>query len=266
MTAADEPFVRLDHVDAAYQHEGQSVAAVQDVSLAVPRGAFIAITGPSGCGKTTVLKLLSGLLPPTRGDVRVGATRVRGPQKNVGMAFQNPILLPWRRTLDNVLLPLEIVEPHKRRFRRRRAEYAAQATSLLASVGMDGFGGRHPWQMSGGQQQRVSLCRALIHQPELLLLDEPFGALDAFTREELWQVLQSLWLERRFTVVLVTHDLRESIFLADTVYVMSPRPGRVVYHTDVALPRPPTLEDTASAIFQETYLTIRRRIGTGGGA
>ncbi len=261
--ATDEPFVHLAQVDASYRHERQTVAAVQDVTLHIPRGAFVAVTGPSGCGKTTLLKLLAGLLVPTRGEVRVGTTLVRGPQKNVGMAFQNPILLPWRRTLDNVLLPLEIVEPHKRHFRRRRAAYAAEATSLLASVGMDGFGGRHPWQMSGGQQQRVSLCRALIHQPELLLLDEPFGALDAFTREELWQVLQSLWLERRFTVVLVTHDLRESIFLADTVYVMSPHPGRVVYRTEVQLARPRTLQDTFSPGFQETYRAIRRHIGDG---
>ncbi len=258
---AQEPFVRLEQVDAGYQHEGQTVAAVENVTLRVPRGAFVAVTGPSGCGKTTLLKLLAGLVLPRRGEVYVGAAPVRGPQKNVGMAFQNPILLPWRRTLDNVLLPLEIVEPHKRHFRRRRADYAAQAAALLASVGMEGFGGRHPWQMSGGQQQRVSLCRALIHQPELLLLDEPFGALDAFTREELWQVLQRLWLERRFTVVLVTHDLRESIFLADTVYVMSPRPGRVEYQTAVPLPRPRTLEHTFSPAFQETYLTIRQRIG-----
>ncbi len=261
--AADVPFVLLDHVDARYQHEGQVVEAVRDVTLTVPRGAFVAVTGPSGCGKTTLLKLLSGLLLPTQGAVRVGGAGVRGPQKNVGMAFQNPILLPWRRTLDNVLLPLEIVEPHKRRFRRHRSEYVAQAQTLLASVGMGGFGNRHPWQMSGGQQQRVSLCRALIHQPELLLLDEPFGALDAFTREELWQVLQSLWRERLFTVVLVTHDLREAIFLADTVYVMSPRPGRLVYETAVPLRRPRTLEDAFTPAFTEIYHQVRRHVGDG---
>ncbi len=258
-------FVRLEHVSASYEHEGQLVAAVEDVTLAVPQGAFVAVTGPSGCGKTTLLKLLAGLLRPSRGEVRVGGVPVRGPQKNVGMAFQNPILLPWRRTLDNVLLPLEIVEPHKRRFRQQRAEYAERARALLASVGMDGFGQRHPWEMSGGQQQRVSLCRALIHQPELLLLDEPFGALDAFTREELWLVLQGLWLERRFTVFLVTHDLREAIFLADVVYVMSPRPGRVVYETAVPLGRPRSLEDTFTPPFTETYHAVRRHIGEGGG-
>lgn len=257
------PFVVLDRVRVSYPHDGQEVVAVEEASLQVRRGEFVAVTGPSGCGKTTILKLLAGLLLPRSGPVVVGGRPVEGPQKNVGMAFQNPILLPWRRTLENVLLPLEIVEPHKRRFRARAAEYAAQARELLASVGMQGFESRYPWQISGGQQQRVNLCRALIHQPELLLLDEPFGALDAFTREELWLVLQELWMRRRFTVILVTHDLREAVFLADTVYVMSPRPGRMVYDSAVDLPRPRTLEDTFTPHFTEIYHEIRRRIGEG---
>lgn len=261
------PFVVLDRVRVAYPHDGQETVAVEEVSLEVARGQFVAITGPSGCGKTTILKLLAGLLLPAvpsgGASVIVGGRPVAGPQKNVGMAFQNPILLPWRRTLENVLLPLEIVEPHKHRFRARRGEYAAQARELLASVGMAELETRFPWQISGGQQQRVSLCRALIHQPELLLLDEPFGALDAFTREELWQVLQDLWLRRKFTVVLVTHDLREAVFLADTIYVMSPRPGRIVYRTASDLPRPRTLEDTFSPRFTDIYHEVRRRIGEG---
>ncbi len=264
MTVAQPPpeaFVRLEDVTLDYPHEGETVRAIQDVTLSAPRGAFVVVAGPSGCGKTTLLKSLAGLLLPTKGTVSVGSAPVRGPQKNVGMAFQNPILLPWRKILDNVLLPLEIVTPHRERYRRERAAYVAQARELLASVGLEDFGDRHPWQVSGGQQQRASLCRALIHQPELLLLDEPFGALDAFTREELWQVLQSLWLQRRFTVFLVTHDLREAVFLADTVYVMSSRPGRVVYQTTVPLPRPRTLDDTFSSSFTETYHEIRRRIG-----
>lgn len=263
---ADPPFIRLEGVSAAYTHDGQTVPAVEDVTLTAPRGAFVAVTGPSGCGKTTLLKLLAGLLRPTRGEVWVAGGPVRGPQQHVGMAFQNPILLPWRRTLDNVLLPLEIVPPHKYRLRTHRREYVARAQALLRAVGMDGFGHRHPWQLSGGQQQRVNLCRALIHDPLLLLLDEPFGALDAFTREELWQVLQGVWLERRFTVVLVTHDLREAIFLADTVYVMSPRPGRLVYTAPVPLPRPRTLEDTFTPAFTELYHAVRRHIGGGGEA
>ncbi len=259
----EPPFVLLDRVRVAYPHDGQEVVAVEEASLRVRRGEFVAVTGPSGCGKTTILKLLAGLLRPGSGPVLVGGRPVAGPQKNVGMAFQNPILLPWRRTLENVLLPLEIVEPHKRQFRARSAEYASQARELLASVGMQGFESRYPWQISGGQQQRVNLCRALVHQPELLLLDEPFGALDAFTREELWQVLQDLWVRRRFTVILVTHDLREAVFLADTVYVMSPRPGRIVYDSPVDLPRPRTLDDTFTPRFTELYHEIRRQIGEG---
>ena len=257
----DAPFVVLDRVRVAYPHDGQEVVAVEDASLQVARGEFVAITGPSGCGKTTILKLLAGLLRPRGGPVVVGGRPVAGPQKNVGMAFQNATLLPWRRTLENVLLPLEIVEPHKRQFRSRRDAYDAQARELLASVGMTGFEARFPWQISGGQQQRVNLCRALIHEPELLLLDEPFGALDAFTREELWQVLQDLWQRRRFTVVLVTHDLREAVFLADTVYVMSPRPGRIVHRTVVGLPRPRTLEGTFTPAFTDIYHEIRAHIG-----
>ena len=154
--------------------------------------------------------------------------KVTGPIKGVGMAFQNPTLMPWRTTMDNILLPMEVVEPHKRHFRRNRAEYEERAMKLLRTVGLADFARRFPWQLSGGMQQRSNLCRALIHEPELLMLDEPFGALDAFTREELWGVMQALWLEKRFTGVLVTHDLREAVYLADTVYVMSRRPGRIV--------------------------------------
>jgi NitT/TauT family transport system ATP-binding protein len=256
-----EPFIHFDQVTLDYRHDEQSVRAVQGVTMSVRRGEFVTVAGPSGCGKTTLLKTLAGLLLPTHGTVTVAGVRITSPSKIVGMAFQNPILLPWRNVMDNILLPLEIVTPYKQRFRRERSAYVERAEDLLTSVGLDGFGARYPWQLSGGQQQRVSLCRALIHHPELLLLDEPFGALDAFTREDLWQVLQAVWLQRRFTVLLVTHDLREAIFLADTVYVMSPRPGRLIHYIAVDLPRPRTLEDTFSAVFTETYHEIRRRIG-----
>lgn len=244
-----------------YPHERLKIRAIEDVSLTVRRGEFVSIAGPSGCGKTTVLKTTAGLIRPVQGVVRVSGTEVHGPLKNVGMAFQNPILLPWRKILNNVLLPLEIVAPHKERYRRERRAYIDRARELLAAVGLDRFEDRHPWQLSGGQQQRASLCRALIHRPELLLLDEPFGALDAFTREELWLILQDLWLQHKFTVILVTHDLREAIFLADTVYVMSAYPGRVIFTTGVPLPRPRTLDDTFTSTFTEIYHEVRRRIG-----
>jgi NitT/TauT family transport system ATP-binding protein len=186
---------------------------------------------------------------------------VTGPLTMVGMAFQNATLLPWRTTLDNVLLPLEVSRTHRRSFRRKREEHVEAARSLLKVVGLEGYEGHAPHELSGGMQQRASLCRALIHSPEMLLLDEPFAALDAFTREELWDVLQSLWLQRRFTVVLVTHDLREAVYLADRVYVMSKRPGRIVYERPVALPRPRTLESTFGEDFVELVHRLRDHIG-----
>jgi NitT/TauT family transport system ATP-binding protein len=182
---------------------------------------------------------------------------VDGPLKIAGMAFQNPTLLPWRRTIDNVLLPMQIVEPHRRRFRSRRGEYERAAEALLATVGLAGFGDKYPWELSGGMQQRASLCRALIHEPALLMLDEPFAALDAFTREELWCVMRDLWQARRFTVVLVTHDLREAAFLADTIHVMSARPGRIVKTRKIGLPRPRELEVCYGAEFGDIVHELR---------
>jgi NitT/TauT family transport system ATP-binding protein len=239
---------------------GSLLTAIERVSLTVRAGEFVAVVGPSGCGKSTVMKLVTGLLPATGGEVRVRGSAVVGPIKGVGMAFQNPTLMPWRTTMDNVLLPMEIVEPHKRRFRRHRAEYEARAMALLKTVGLADFADKYPWQLSGGMQQRSNLCRALIHEPELLMLDEPFGALDAFTREELWGVMQALWLEKRFTGVLVTHDLREAAYLADTVYVMSRRPGRIVMAKKVDIPRPRTLATTFESHFVDLVHELRDRI------
>jgi NitT/TauT family transport system ATP-binding protein len=153
-------------------------------------------------------------------------------------------LLPWRTILQNVMLPLEIVEPHASRLRRERRAYEAKARDLLELVGLKGYEDKHPWQLSGGMQQRTQLCRALIHEPSLLMLDEPFGALDMFTREELWLALQELWMARRPTVILVTHDLREAVFLADRVLVMSARPGRIILDRTVKAPRPRNLNTT----------------------
>src|SRR5262245_6563800 len=197
------------------------------------------------------MKLVTGLLPSTSGTIRVAGEVVKGPLKIVGMAFQNPTLLPWRDTLSNTMLPLEIVQPHRSRLQRHKGEYVAQARALLASVGLAGFEDKQPWMLSGGMQQRASLCRALIHKPELLMLDEPFAALDAFTREELWAVLQGLWLERQFTCILVTHDLREAAYLADTIFVMSTRPGRITAVHRTELPRPRTLDMTFEPRFIE---------------
>jgi NitT/TauT family transport system ATP-binding protein len=218
------------------------------------------VVGPSGCGKSTLMRLLSGLWPASQGSVILDGQEVTGPVSIAGMAFQNPTLLPWRNVLRNLLLPLEVVQPHRRRLRRHRAEYEAKARDLLALVGLAGSETRFPWQLSGGMQQRVSLCRSLIHEPRLLMLDEPFGALDIFTREELWAVLQDVWLARAPTVVLVTHDLREAVYLADRVLVMSARPGRVVFTEVIDLPRPRTLETTFLPAFNELVHRLREQI------
>jgi NitT/TauT family transport system ATP-binding protein len=252
-------FVEVDNVDLAYDEESGN--AIEDVTLSMQEHEFIAMVGPSGCGKSTFMKLCSGLRPPSKGNVVVEGREVAGPLKIVGMAFQNATLLPWRTALDNVLLPLEIVEPYRSSFRIKRNEYAEKAKKLLHSVGLQGYEHRFPWELSGGMQQRVSICRALVHEPKLLLLDEPFAALDAFTREELWCILRDLWQQNRFTVVLVTHDLREATFLADTVYVMSKRPGRILTRRVIDLPRPRELEVTYGDHFAEIVRELRERIG-----
>ncbi len=231
------PFVDISDVTLTYGGAGSGTLALEHATLRIEKGEFVAVVGPSGCGKSTLLKLVSGLHMPSKGGVIVDDREVDRPLSIVGMAFQNPILLPWRTTLDNVLLPLEIVEPHASNYRRRREEYKQKALSLLDIVGLGGFADHYPWQLSGGMQQRASLCRALIHAPDLLLLDEPFGALDAFTREELWTVLEDLWLQHKFTVILVTHDLTEAVYLSDTVHVSSKRPGRIVSSKKIELPR-----------------------------
>ena len=256
-------FVDFRGVWLAYNDEllAQGHYAVEDIHLQVKEGEFIAIVGPSGCGKSTFMKLATGLKRPSRGTIEIAGREVDGPLKITGMAFQAPSLLPWRTTLDNVLLPLEIVEPHRSQFKARRAEYVQRASALLAKVGLGGYESKFPWQLSGGMQQRVSICRALIHEPKMLLLDEPFGALDAFTREELWCILRDLWLEQQFNVVLVTHDLRESVFLADTVYVMSKGPGRFVVNRQIDLPRVRDLEITYTPAFTDIVHELRSHIG-----
>jgi NitT/TauT family transport system ATP-binding protein len=249
-------FVDLEGVSLVY---GDTLA-VAGCSLEVGRGEFAALVGTSGCGKSSLLKVIAGLVPPSAGHAVVDDREVKGPRGGIGMAFQNATLLPWRSTLDNVLLPLEVAEHERRTFRARRTQHVERAMALLRTVGLEEFAGHAPYQLSGGMQQRANLCRALIHRPDLLLLDEPFAALDAFTREELWGVLQDLWMEQRFTVILVTHDLREAVFLADTVHVVSKRPGRIVESRRTGLPRPRTLEDTFEPAFVDIVHGLRDSI------
>jgi NitT/TauT family transport system ATP-binding protein len=262
-TASDTPFVDFDQVWLAYNDDllAKNTFAVEDINLKVKQGEFIAIVGPSGCGKSTFMKLTTGLKMPSMGKIRIDGQPVTGPLKISGMAFQAPSLLPWRTTLDNVLLPLEIVEPYRSQFKDRKKEYVERAGRLLASVGLGGMEKKFPWELSGGMQQRASICRALIHEPKMLLLDEPFGALDAFTREELWCTLRDLWEAQRFNVILVTHDLRESVFLADTVYCMSKSPGRFVVQREIPIPRTRDLEVTYTKEFSDIVLELRGHIG-----
>ena len=258
-----DAFVDFRNVWLAYNDEllAQNHFAVEDINLQVKQGEFIAIVGPSGCGKSTFMKLTTGLKKPSRGTIHVDGQPVNGPLKISGMAFQAPSLLPWRTTLDNVLLPLEIVEPFRSEFKQRKPEFVERARKLLQTVGLGGYEDKFPWQLSGGMQQRASICRALIHEPKMLLLDEPFGALDAFTREELWCTLRDLQAAQKFNVILVTHDLRESVFLADTVYVMSKSPGRFVVKREIDLPRPRDLEVTYTPEFTSIVHDLRGHIG-----
>ena len=217
-----EGLIELRGVTHAYRTEAGPLPVLRSLSVSVAEGGFTAFVGPSGCGKSTLTRLIAGLMKPDEGEVRLHGAPVLSPRPTVGMAFQNPVLLEWRTILGNVLLPLEIVPTTL-----TKREQEARARRLLALVGLEGFEEKRPSELSGGMRQRASLCRALIHQPEVLILDEPFGALDAFTREDLWRIMHDLKAEEPFTGVLITHDLRESVFLADEVVVLSGRPATV---------------------------------------
>ncbi len=220
----DTGLIRIENVSHTFVTDTGVLPVLYDLTLSVPKNGFTAIVGPSGCGKSTVTRLVAGLLKPDKGTVWLKGQKVNTPRDIVGMAFQNPVLLEWRTILQNVMLPLEIVSNAL-----SSAEREARAQALLKLVGLSGFEKKRPSELSGGMRQRASLCRALVHRPEVLILDEPFGALDAFTREDLWQTMHRLREEEPFTGVLITHDLRESIFLADEVVVLSGRPATVQY-------------------------------------
>lgn len=251
--------VEIENVDMRYGGASGTLA-VSGLNMSVDKGEFAAVVGPSGCGKSTLMKLVTGLHIPQRGNVIVAGKQVTEPVSIVGMAFQNPTMLPWRTTLENILLPLEIVEKHRKRLRKHKDEYVAKAERLLEIVGLQGFGSKFPWQLSGGMQQRANLCRALIHEPELLMLDEPFGALDAFTREELWCVIRDLHAAQGVTIILVTHDLREATFLADKIFVMSARPGRILTEEIVPFARPRDLALMYEPAFNEMVQSLHGAI------
>ncbi|QEE34603.1 ABC transporter ATP-binding protein [Octadecabacter sp. SW4] len=232
-----ENLIEIKAVTHAYQTAGGPLPVLDGLDVSVPEGTFAAVVGPSGCGKSTLTRLVAGLMKPDAGEVWLHGERVKGPRKTVGMAFQNPVLLEWRTILDNVVLPLEIVAP-----KMPKASRIDRAMALLEMVGLLGFEHKRPSELSGGMRQRASLCRSLVHKPDVLIMDEPFGALDAFTREDLWQTMRDLRRAEPFTAVLITHDLRESVFLGDQVIVLSGRPARTQYVMDIDLPEDRTLD------------------------
>lgn len=261
-------FIEFERASITYGRGDKAVQALAPTSLRIGEGDFVALVGPSGCGKSTILKMVGELLKPSTGNVFVAGREIGATPIRIGMAYQNPTLLPWLNIRDNVMLPLKIVPPFRQDYRaKRRSEFRDRVEALLAQVGLGGFGDKYPWQLSGGMMQRANLCRALIHDPDLLLLDEPFGALDQFTREELWSIMQELWLSKKLTVLLVTHDLKEAAYLANRICVMSARPGRILDDSLVEMPRPRTIEMT----FEPDFVALNQRlramiVGARGGA
>jgi NitT/TauT family transport system ATP-binding protein len=249
--------IRLDGVAKTYRtRRGDPVEALAETSLTVGENEFVTLVGPSGCGKSTLLKLVGGLVPATRGTIRVREQVVNAPFPDVGFVFQQPVLLPWRSVLDNVLFSVEMLGLDPRQYRK-------PAVDLLELTGLAGFETKYPHELSGGMQQRVAICRALLPDPGLLLMDEPFGALDAMTREEMSLELLRIWEERRKTILFVTHSIPEALLLADRVVVMTPRPGRIARVIPVDLPRPRTMDLQFDARFKAHSDEVRSLIFSG---
>ncbi|MCS6962761.1 ABC transporter ATP-binding protein [Thermoflexus sp.] len=254
----DRPILSAHRITHIYPTPRGEILALREVSLTLQPGEFVCLVGPSGCGKTTLLRILAGLLPPTRGEVWLGEQPLRGPDRRVGIVFQKDSLLPWRTAMENVRLPLELSG-------WPRPEAAGRAQALLEQVGLQGFEHAYPRELSGGMQQRVALARALAADPEILLLDEPFATLDAITRERLNEVLVELWERQRKTVLMVTHDVQEAAWLADRVLIMSPRPGTIVAEIHIPFPRPRGADRWSHPAFLQTIWAIRQALGNGGG-
>jgi NitT/TauT family transport system ATP-binding protein len=252
--------IEIKGVTHAYKTKSGPFPVLDNLNISIPEGSFCAVVGPSGCGKSTLTRLIAGLMFPDKGEVWLHGERVKSPRKTVGMAFQNPVLLEWRTILQNVILPLEIVAPTM-----PKAQKEARARELLAMVGLSGFEGKRPSELSGGMRQRASLCRALVHKPDVIILDEPFGALDAFTREDLWQTMHELRAKEPFTALLITHDLRESVYLGDQVVVLSGRPATTQFVMDIPIPGPRPLEMlyTAESVARLSELRQQIKIAQG---
>jgi NitT/TauT family transport system ATP-binding protein len=253
MRKTPPPYVHIRNLGMVFHPASVPVVALDDISLDVAEGEFFSILGPSGCGKSTLMLLVAGLVTPTSGTLLVEGKPLSGAYKNAGIAFQHHNLLEWRTVLDNVLLPLEIR-------RQKTKPYVERARELLTMVGLESAGRLYPYQLSGGMRQRAALCRALVCNQPLLLMDEPFGALDALTREEHQLMLQDIWLKERKTVVFITHDVREAILLSDRVAVMTTRPGRILEVFDIDLPRPRAQEASETPEFNTYVHRIRAKL------
>lgn len=245
MDRVDDALIKVSSVSKIFRAGTDLIPAIDDLSVDVRRGEFVTLVGPSGCGKTTLMMIIGGLIDPDHGNIAIHGETVRGPFTNLGIVFQNPELLDWRTSLSNIMLQIEIRNLSQR-------DYTPVALDLLARVGLEDFAEKYPHELSGGMKQRVALCRALVHDPEILLLDEPFGALDALTRDQMNYDLQHIWLEKRKTAILVTHSIDEAVWLSDRVLVMTPRPARIAEDISIDLPRPRSLEMKNSAEFN-TY-------------
>ncbi|WP_349876596.1 ABC transporter ATP-binding protein [Micromonospora sp. HUAS YX12] len=257
-SVSEDSWIEIDGLDKEYRpRKSAPTQALSDINLTVRRGEFISVVGPSGCGKTTLLKILAGLSPKSGGAVRIAGRDVTKPLPEVGMVFQAPTLLPWRTIFDNVMVPAEIQKLDPRRHRER-------AQQLLEMVGLNGFEQKYPHELSGGMQQRAGICRALVHDPAVLLMDEPFGALDAMTREYMNVELLRIWQESNQTIVLVTHSIPEAVFLSDRVVVLSPRPGRIAEVMDIDLERPRDLGVMSSDRAGVYVERIRRHFNAAG--
>lgn len=254
--------IELTEVSKTFKSGDLTVNALQDVSFRIDDGEFVSIIGPSGCGKSTMLRLISGLIPKSGGQVKVDGEEVAGPQGNVGFVFQQPTLFKWRTIMENVMFPYEVLESQGAATGDRES-YEDRAKLLLEMAGIEEFANAHPKTLSGGMQQRAAICRALVHDPDLLLMDEPFGALDEFTRERMNLELLRIWDQTRKTVAFVTHHIPEAIFLSDRVIVMTPRPGQVAadVKVDFSRPRSPALRESLE--FHEQATQLRRLIGFG---
>ncbi len=258
MRTESRPAILCRGVEKIYETiEGESVHALHDINAAVQEGEFVSVVGPSGCGKSTLLRLVAGTLAATAGEISLRGMPVTGPRRDIGIVFQTATLLPWRNVLQNTMLPIEVQGLD-------RTVYGERARGLIHMVGLSGFERKYPFELSGGMQQRVSITRALVHDPAVLLMDEPFGALDALTREQMNLELQRIWATARKTVLLITHSISEAVFLSDRVLVMSPRPGRMIAEFRIGFERPRALDIMGTAAFGRLVTDIRRHLTAAG--